>query len=80
VVLAPVAFWLGQDGVERAVLLSSLMLVLIVEMLNSAIELLVDRTGTERNELSRRVKDLGSAAVFVSMLNVLLVWGVVLLA
>ncbi len=78
-VLAPVALWLGRDGLERAVLLSSLMLVLIVEILNSAIELLVDRIGTERNELSRRAKDLGSAAVFLSILNVFLVWGIVLL-
>ena len=79
-VLAPLAFWLGEDGVERAVLLSALMLMVIVEIVNSAIELLVDRIGTERNELSRRAKDLGSAAVFLSMVNVLLVWGVVLLS
>ena len=78
-VLAPIAVWLGQGGLERAMLLGSLTLVLIVELLNSAIETVVDRIGTEDNELSRRAKDLGSAAVFLALLNVQLVWGLVLL-
>ena len=78
-ILAPAAVWLGDDGLQRAVLLVSLVLVLIVELLNSAIETVVDRIGTEENELSRRAKDLGSAAVFLALLNVPLVWGFVLL-
>jgi diacylglycerol kinase (ATP) len=78
-VLAPLAVWLGDDGLQRAVMLSSLVLVLIVELLNSAVETVVDRIGTEESELSGRAKDLGSAAVFLSLLNVPLVWGLVLL-
>ena len=80
VILVPAAVWLGQDGLERAVLLGSLLLVLIVELLNSAVETVVDRIGAERNEQSGRAKDLGSAAVFVSLINVPVVWGFVLLA
>jgi diacylglycerol kinase (ATP) len=79
VVLTPIAIWLGDNGVERALLLSSLMLVLIVELVNSAVETVVDRVGTEPNELSGRAKDLGSAAVLLSLLNVGVVWGFVLL-
>ncbi len=59
-------------------LIGSLFLVLIVELLNSAIETVVDRIGAEQNELSGRAKDLGSLAVFVSLVNVLVVWGLVL--
>ncbi|HYA37048.1 MAG TPA: diacylglycerol kinase [Candidatus Methylomirabilis sp.] len=78
-ILAPLGLWLGRDGVERSLLLGSLLLVLIVELLNSAIEAAVNRVGREPNELSGRAKDLGSAAVFVSLLLVLLVWGLVLI-
>ena len=78
-ILTPMAIWLGADGLERAMLLASLMLVLVVELLNSAVETVVDRIGTEQNELSGRAKDLGSAAVFLSLLNVPVVWGFVLL-
>jgi diacylglycerol kinase (ATP) len=63
VVLAPLGTWLGRDGIERAMLIGSLMLVLIVELLNSAVEALVNRIGTERHELSGMAKDMGSAAV-----------------
>ena len=79
IILTPIAIWLSDEGLERAMLLGSLMLVLIVELVNSAIETTVDRIGTERNELSARAKDLGSAAVFVSLINVPLIWGLVLL-
>lgn len=79
VVLAPLGWWLGAGGIERALLLGSLLLVLIVELLNSAVEAAVDRHGGETHDLSGRAKDLGSAAVFVSLLNVPLVWGLVLL-
>jgi diacylglycerol kinase (ATP) len=78
VVLAPLGLWLGRDGVERALLLGSLLLVLVVELLNSAIEAAINRIGAERNELSGLAKDLGSAAVFVALLIVLTVWGLVL--
>jgi diacylglycerol kinase (ATP) len=78
VVLAPLGLWLGRDGVERALLLGSLLLVLAVELLNSAIEAAINRIGAERNELSGLAKDLGSAAVFVALLIVLTVWGLVL--
>jgi diacylglycerol kinase (ATP) len=77
--LTPLALWLGQDGVQRAVMLLSLFLVLITELLNTAVEVVVDRIGTERNVLSGRAKDLGSAAVHLSLLQVPVVWGLVLL-
>ena len=78
-VLTPVAIWLGEDGVERALMVGVLLLVLIVELVNSAIEAAVDRVGEEAHDLSRRAKDLGSAAVFVSLIAVPVVWGLVLL-
>ena len=79
VILAPVGIWLGDTGVERALLLASLLLVLLVELLNGAVETAIDRVGTEQNELSGRAKDLASAAVFVALVNVPVVWGLVLL-
>ena len=72
------ALWLGATGVERALLIGSLLLVLMVELLNSGIEAVVDRFGGEHHELSGRAKDLGSAAVFMSLLNVPVVWGLVI--
>ncbi|MBI3777800.1 MAG: diacylglycerol kinase [Gammaproteobacteria bacterium] len=79
VVLAPLGWWFGHDGVERALLIGSLVLVLIVELFNSAIEAAVNRVGSEPHELSGRAKDLGSAAVFVSLLLVVIVWALVLM-
>lgn len=76
--LAPLAIWLGDTGLERAALLFSLVFVLIVELLNTAVEVVVDRIGTERHPLSGRAKDLGSAAVHLSLLQVPLVWGLIL--
>jgi len=78
-VLAPLGLWLGADGVERAILVGSLMLVLVVEVLNSALEAVVDRFGRDWHELAKRAKDMGSAAVFLCDMNVLLCWGLVLL-
>jgi diacylglycerol kinase (ATP) len=78
IVLAPLALWLGQTGVERALLLGSCLLVLGIELLNSAIEAVIERYGPEFHELAGRAKDMGSAAVFVLMLNVLVVWGLIL--
>jgi Diacylglycerol kinase len=78
VVLAPLALWLGRDGIERVLLVGSMLLVLSAELLNSAIEAVIERYGAEHHELAGRAKDMGSAAVFVLMMNVLLVWGLVL--
>ncbi len=78
VVMAPLALWLGRTGVERALLLGSCLLVLAVELLNSAIEAVIERYGPEFHELAGRAKDMGSAAVFMVMMNVLLVWGLIL--
>ena len=78
--MLPLALWLGQTGVERALLIGSLLLVLIVELLNSAIEAVVDRFGGEQHELSGRAKDIGSAAVFIALLNAAIVWLLVLAA
>lgn len=77
-VMGPLALWLGDSGVERALLLGSCLLVLAVELLNSAIEAVIERYGPEFHELAGRAKDMGSAAVFVVMMNVLLVWGLIL--
>jgi diacylglycerol kinase (ATP) len=78
IMLAPLALWLGQTGVERALLLGSCLLVLGIELLNSAIEAVIERYGPEFHELAGRAKDMGSAAVFVLMVNVLVVWGLIL--
>lgn len=78
-VLAPLGWWLGQTPVERVLLISSLLAVIAMEVMNSALEAVADRFGSERHELIGRAKDMGSAAVFVFMMNVLLVWGVLLL-
>ena len=78
VVLAPLAMWLTPVGVERAILVGSMMIVLIIEVLNSAVEAVVDRWGAEHHELAGRAKDMGSAAVFLADLNVLMCWGFVL--
>jgi diacylglycerol kinase (ATP) len=79
VVLAPLALWLGQTPVEKALLVGSMLLVLSVELLNSAVEAVIERYGAEFHELAGRAKDMGSAAVFVVMMNVLLTWGLLLL-
>ena len=76
-VLIPAAFWLGQTAVERALLVGSCLLVLIVELLNSGVEAVVDRVGDEHHDLAGRAKDLGSAAVFVSLALVVVVWGLI---
>ena len=78
-ILAPLGLWLGDNGVERALLLGSLLIVLIVELLNSAIENVVDRIGEQPHKLSGRAKDQGSAAVLLSLTLVLTVWGLILL-
>jgi len=78
VVLGPLALWLGDTPVERVLLVAPLLLVLAMELLNSAIEAVIERYGSEIHELAGRAKDMGSAAVFVLMMNVLLCWGLIL--
>jgi diacylglycerol kinase (ATP) len=78
VVLAPLGLWLGTSAIERALLLGSCLLVLSIELLNSAIEAVIERYGAEHHELAGRAKDMGSAAVFVLMINVVLTWALVL--
>ena len=74
----PLALWLGDSGLERAVMIGSCLLVLSAELLNSAIEAVIERYGPEHHELAGRAKDMGSAAVFVLMMNVLVCWGLIL--
>jgi len=78
IIFAPLALYLGQTPVERVLLIGSIMLLLIVELLNTAVEAVVDRIGSEYHELSRQAKDIGSAAVFIGMALVALVWGLIL--
>lgn len=77
-VLIPLGLYLGNTGVEKFLLVSVLLLILIIEVLNSAIEAVVDRWGTEHNDLAGRAKDMGSAAVFLSDVNAALCWFLVL--
>ncbi len=78
VLLTPLALWLPVSGLARAVMIGSLLLVLMVELLNSAVEAAVDRISLENHQLAKRAKDIGSAAVFISLLNVLVVWALIL--
>jgi diacylglycerol kinase (ATP) len=78
VIFAPLGFWLGRGAIEKALLIGSMLLVLTVELLNGAIEAIVDKTTPEFHELAGRSKDMGSAAVFLCMLNVLLCWGLII--
>ena len=74
IILLPIAFLLGQNIVVYSILIGSLMLVIIVELLNSAVEAVVDRVGDEHHNLAGRAKDIGSAAVFVALVNVGVIW------
>jgi len=80
IVLIPLAIYLGNSPVEQAMLIASVLLVLIVELLNSAIEAAVDHTSTEHHALAKQAKDIGSAAVFIALLIVAVVWGLILFA
>lgn len=79
ILLIPLALWLGQDGVERAMLVASVLLLPMVEILNSAIEAVVDRFGEEQHELAGRAKDMGSAAVAIAIVILIAVWVLVLI-
>lgn len=76
--LTPAALWLGNTGTERALLIGSLILVLIIELINSAIEATVDRISFESHRLAKRAKDIGSAAVMLSLVNAGLIWLLIL--
>ena len=77
-ILIPLGLYLGDNGIERAILIGAVLLIPIVELLNSSIEAIVDRVGTEHHELSGRAKDIGSAAVLLSLINATVIWGLVL--
>ncbi|WP_412477972.1 diacylglycerol kinase [Azonexus sp. IMCC34839] len=74
----PLAIYLGKTGVDRALMVGSILLILIVEILNSAVEAVVDKASPEKSELAKRAKDMGSAAVLLSLLNAAAVWFCVL--
>jgi diacylglycerol kinase (ATP) len=78
IVLVPLGLYLGGSPVERFLLVSVLLLILIVEVLNSALEAVVDRWGSEMHELAGRAKDMGSAAVFLADINAIICWGLIL--
>lgn len=77
-VMVPLGLYLGQTGVERALLVASVLLVMVVELLNSAVEATVDRISLENHLLAKRAKDIGSAAVLSSLVMLAVVWGFVL--
>ena len=79
VVMIPLGFYLGQDWTDRAALICSVLFVLIVELLNSGIEAVVDRVGDEPHKLSGRAKDMGSAAVLIALIITVLIWAAVLI-
>ncbi len=77
-IMVPLGLWLGRSGIEQALLVGTVLLVLIVELLNSAIEAVVDRVSDERHELSKRAKDIGSAAVLLTLALTAAVWALIL--
>ena len=78
-IAVPAAFWLGESGVERALMIGSVLLALIVELVNAAIEAAVDRVSLENHALAKRAKDIGSAAVMLSLVNAGVVWALIVL-
>jgi len=74
IILLPLAILLGQTVVDYSILIGSLLLVMVVELLNSALEAVVDRVSDEHHMLAGRAKDMGSAAVFIALLNVIVIW------
>jgi diacylglycerol kinase (ATP) len=77
-IFLPLAFWVGDTALERAMLIGTVLLVLIVELLNSAIEATVDRISFENHRLAKRAKDIGSAAVMLALFNAAVVWVLIL--
>ena len=77
-VLIPLAIYLGQTAIEQALMIASILLIIIVELLNSSLEATVDRISVKRHKLSKRAKDIGSAAVFFSLVNAAVIWFLIL--
>jgi diacylglycerol kinase (ATP) len=77
-ILIPLALYLGQTGIEQALMIASIILVIIVELLNSSLEATVDRISVKRHKLAKRAKDIGSAAVFFSLINATVIWFLIL--
>jgi diacylglycerol kinase (ATP) len=80
IILIPLALFLAPTGIGKALMAGSVLLVLIIELLNSAIEATVDRISLDHHDLAKRAKDIGSAAVLLGLINVILIWGLVLFA
>lgn len=80
IILVPLAFWMPVSAQGKALMIGSVLLVIIVELLNSAIEATVDRISLDSHDLAKRAKDIGSAAVLVSLINVIVIWGLLLAA
>jgi len=78
-VLIPLAIWLPVTTIDKVLMIGSVLLVIIIELINSAIEATVDRISLEVHDLAKRAKDIGSAAVLVSLINAVVVWGLILL-
>ena len=78
-ILIPAAFFMPASGIGKALMVGSVLLVLVVELLNSAVEAVVDRVSLDHHLLAKRAKDIGSAAVLISLLNVLVIWALVLI-
>jgi diacylglycerol kinase (ATP) len=79
VILIPLSLWLPVGLIGRALMIGSVLLVIIVELLNSGIEATVDRISLDSHDLAKRAKDIGSAAVLVSLINMIVIWGLVLI-
>ena len=77
-ILIPLALYLGQTGIEQALMISSLLFIIVVELLNSSIEATVDRISVKHHKLAKRAKDIGSAAVFFSLINAAVIWFLIL--
>ena len=77
-ILIPLAFWVSPEIIERALMIGSVLLLLIVELLNSAIEAAVDRISLDDHPLAKRAKDIGSAAVLICIINLIVIWSLVL--
>lgn len=80
VILVPLALWLPATHIGKALMIGSVLLVIIIELINSAIEATVDRISLDNHDLAKRAKDIGSSAVLVSLINMVIVWGLVLSA
>jgi diacylglycerol kinase (ATP) len=78
IILIPLAIYLGQTPIEQALMIASILLIIIVELLNSSVEATVDRISVKRHKLAKRAKDIGSAAVFFSLVNASVIWFLIL--